>query len=139
MVNWFSGFWGTRKVKFRGLGVVFGVPALFVCAYFYPRLPFIADFPICAVRSFLNFPCPGCGLTTSFTELTHGRLLHSIDAHPLGIFIAAWLCYVFLREIIESVTGFRLRTILNQRQRDVILGTFLLALIFQWLVKLFLI
>lgn len=32
-------------------------------------------------------PCPGCGLTTSWTALLHGDLAFSFHAHPLGPFL----------------------------------------------------
>lgn len=40
--------------------------------------------PPCPSTIVLNRPCPGCGLTTSFTAIVHGQVARSIEAHPLG-------------------------------------------------------
>jgi hypothetical protein len=34
-------------------------------------------------------PCPGCGLTTSWTALLHGDFAGSFQAHPFGPFLYA--------------------------------------------------
>ena len=67
----------------EGWGVLLGVPALFLIAYLYPRLPILNDLQLCAVRRFLRFDCPGCGLKRSFIALAHGRIRESIDLHTL--------------------------------------------------------
>ena len=41
-------------------------------------------FPPCPSVLLLNRPCPGCGLTTSWTATVHGQLSQAIAAHPLG-------------------------------------------------------
>lgn len=51
--------------------------------------------PPCPSSLFFDRPCPGCGLTTSFTALLHGNLSLAFHAHPLGPFL-----YLFL-----AVTG----------------------------------
>ena len=54
-------------------------------------------FPPCPSALFLNRPCPGCGLTTSWTAFLHGQWSLAFHAHPLGpplyfLFTAgAWL------------------------------------------------
>jgi|GEM_PF-463869 len=40
--------------------------------------------PPCPSVLMFDRPCPGCGLTTSWTALLHGQLTHSFRAHPLG-------------------------------------------------------
>lgn len=40
--------------------------------------------PPCPSVLFLGRPCPGCGMTTSWTALLHGDLPASFAAHPLG-------------------------------------------------------
>ncbi|MBI5362573.1 MAG: DUF2752 domain-containing protein [Planctomycetes bacterium] len=44
--------------------------------------------PPCAPMELWNVPCPGCGVTTSFTLAAHGRLLASFVNQPLGAAIA---------------------------------------------------
>lgn len=40
--------------------------------------------PPCPSVLMFDRPCPGCGLTTSWTNLLHGRIADSFAAHPLG-------------------------------------------------------
>ncbi len=40
--------------------------------------------PPCPSAMVLNRPCPGCGLTTSFTATVHGHFIGAFVAHPLG-------------------------------------------------------
>src|SRR5438270_12571671 len=50
--------------------------------------------PPCPSVLLFNRPCPGCGLTTSFTAFIHGDLASAFHAHPLGpllyVGITAW-------------------------------------------------
>ena len=43
--------------------------------------------PPCPSVLLFNRPCPGCGLTTSFTAFIHGDFSQSFHAHPLGPFL----------------------------------------------------
>ena len=43
--------------------------------------------PPCPSVLLFHRPCPGCGLTTSFTALIHGNLPFAFHAHPLGPFL----------------------------------------------------
>jgi len=55
-------------------------------------------FPPCPSVLIFDRPCPGCGLTTSWSDLIHGHFGLAFEAHPLGpplylLFTAsAWLC-----------------------------------------------
>lgn len=40
--------------------------------------------PPCPSVLLFDRPCPGCGLTTSWTALIHGRFAEAFHAHPLG-------------------------------------------------------
>jgi len=40
--------------------------------------------PPCPSVLFFNRPCPGCGLTTSWTATIHGHFGDAFRAHPLG-------------------------------------------------------
>ena len=40
--------------------------------------------PPCGSVILFDRPCPGCGLTTSWTATIHGRLAEAFQAHPLG-------------------------------------------------------
>jgi uncharacterized protein DUF2752 len=43
-----------------------------------------AGVPICLFRYMTGLPCPGCGLTRSFSCILHGDFSHSYDFHPFG-------------------------------------------------------
>lgn len=43
--------------------------------------------PPCPSVLFFDKPCPGCGLTTSWTATIHGRIGEAFQAHPLGPFL----------------------------------------------------
>lgn len=40
--------------------------------------------PPCGSVMLFDRPCPGCGLTTSWTATLHGRFVEAFHAHPLG-------------------------------------------------------
>jgi hypothetical protein len=40
--------------------------------------------PSCPSVIFFGRPCPGCGLTTSFTATIHGHFREAFSAHPMG-------------------------------------------------------
>jgi hypothetical protein len=51
---------------------------------------------VCFFHRILAVPCPACGLTRSFTNLTHGRFEQAVAWHPFGpvlyaMFVAATL------------------------------------------------
>ncbi len=54
--------------------------------------------PPCPSVLMFGKPCPGCGLTTSFTATVHGQFIHAFQANPFGPFlylaftISAWVC-----------------------------------------------
>lgn len=66
--------------------------------------------PPCPTVLLFDRPCPGCGMTTSWTATVHGDLATAFHAHPLGpvtylIFtMTAWWA------LAGAVRGFRLRT-----------------------------
>lgn len=125
-----------RKISRQGWLVLTGVPALFLCAYVLALHPFLLKAPLCAVKMFLGLDCPGCGITRSLTQLTHAHLRESIRMHPLGIFLALWLCYMFLREIAALIRGKALPSLLSRKAKDVLIVIVTSALIGQWLIKL---
>ncbi len=121
----------------QGWYILLGIPALFICAFLLFLLPQVLNLPFCAVRSFLNIDCPGCGLTRSFAYLSHGQVRTSIDFHPLGIVIAAWLVYLFIRQLFFLILKKPLPYVFSQKGRDVILFGFLIAMLVYWVIKLF--
>ena len=66
--------------------------------------------PPCPSVVLFDRPCPGCGLTTSWTALLHGDLALSFHAHALGPFL-----YLGLTAFALSTFALALR---NRRWRD---------------------
>lgn len=71
--------------------------------------------PPCPSAFVMNRPCPGCGLTTSFTATVHGQFIEAFRAHQLGpilylLFTASALAcgYGFLRKLKFNSEGRRL-------------------------------
>ncbi|MFH1873590.1 MAG: DUF2752 domain-containing protein [Pseudomonadota bacterium] len=121
----------------QGWYILLGVPTLFICGYLLFLSPQILHLPFCAVRSFLDFDCPGCGLTRSIVFLSHGQIRASIDFHPLGVVIAVWLVYLFVRQLFAVVLKKSFPNLFSPKGRDIILFGFLIAMFVQWLVKIY--
>ncbi len=45
--------------------------------------------PPCMFEAYAHFPCPGCGLTTSFAHMAHGHVVDAFGAHLMGPFLFA--------------------------------------------------
>jgi len=62
--------------------------------------------PPCAFYFFTGFPCPFCGMTTSWTWAAHGQLMKSFITQPMGFvfFVSAILLSATLA--ILAVIGF---------------------------------
>lgn len=66
--------------------------------------------PPCPMVLFFHRPCPGCGLTTSWTALLHGNLPLAFQAHPLGPVLYALFTAVVLLGAYGWVKNLHLRT-----------------------------
>jgi hypothetical protein len=110
-----------------------GVPALFLTAFLMGIYPPVLKVPLCGVKLFIGLNCPGCGLTRSFAALMHGHLRESIDFHPLGVVIALWLAYMFLRSLFMVISGRPMRPLLSEKIRFFMFNVFLFALLTQWI------
>jgi hypothetical protein len=65
--------------------------------------------PPCPSVLLFDRPCPGCGLTTSWTAFVHGDFARSFHAHPLGPFL-----YLFFTvTALMALRGFILRLRMN--------------------------
>jgi hypothetical protein len=48
-----------------------------------------AGIPVCLFRYLTGLPCPGCGLTRSFSCILHGEFARGYDYHPFGFLLLA--------------------------------------------------
>lgn len=91
----------------------------------------------CPIKAMTGIPCPGCGITRSFTCISHGSLLESLYYHPIGwlYYIGfAFLLFVKIVEISQGKRGF------FNWNRPVIKTLFILliiAMVIAWFFKLY--
>lgn len=69
--------------------------------------------------------------------LMHGNLGASISVHPFGIIIALWFVYLFFSLFYSLVFGRALPRIFSDRQRDWLLGIFVVGMFVRWFVILY--
>ena len=63
--------------------------------------------PPCPSVLLFDRPCPGCGLTTSWTAFIHGNFVESFHAHPLGPFMYLGFTFVALACLYGNLKGKR--------------------------------
>jgi hypothetical protein len=66
--------------------------------------------PPCPSVLLFDRPCPGCGLTTSWTALVHGQLGMAFRAHPLGPIFYAFFTAGALLGMYGWIKNLRLQT-----------------------------
>lgn len=78
--------------------------------------------PPCPCVLIFGRPCPGCGLTTSFTNLIHGRFGDAFRAHPIGPILYAMFTLSAFACLYGWIKGKRFDT--NSRSFNYAMGTF---------------
>ncbi len=63
--------------------------------------------PPCPSVLLFDRPCPGCGLTTSWTSFLHGDIAASFKAHPLGMPMYLGFTFVALACLYGNIVGKR--------------------------------
>jgi hypothetical protein len=63
--------------------------------------------PPCPSVLLFDRPCPGCGLTTSWTSFLHGDIVMSFKAHPLGMVMYLGFTFVALACLYGNFIGKR--------------------------------
>lgn len=114
--------------------VLVGIPILFFIAYFYNDLPF-SNFEFCAVKRFLDIPCPGCGLTRSFAQLVHGNIIEALKFNVFGPVLAFIFIYIFIRRLLGLFLRRPIPVLFTHNQRYYITIGFVVLFIVQWMVK----
>ena len=68
--------------------------------------------PPCGSVVLFERPCPGCGMTTSFTHFVHGQFAESFQVHPFGFIgyivftVSAWVTlYAYLKQLSIDTSG----------------------------------
>jgi hypothetical protein len=94
----------SNPVQDRVVGVLIGPPAAVVLAIALRLEPNPAGVGThqqlglspCSVLSFTGWPCPMCGMTTTFAHLAHGHLIDGTLNQPFGLvlFSCAVLCAI---------------------------------------------
>jgi len=117
-------------------GFLILTPVFFLLGYLYSIIPNLSGIPLCGIKFLLHIDCPGCGLTTSVAALSHGHLMQSINAHPMGVVISAWFIYMFVRSAYIAIVRRPLARLLSPLGAEIVMHAFVVALIIQWVVKL---
>ena len=63
------------------------------------------SFPGCSFLANSGYPCPGCGFTTSFSAMAHGRIGRALGAHPFGVAAFALVVVIGLAGAAELASG----------------------------------
>jgi len=100
-----------RKLRLRG--AVLAAPclaALVLAAGLTPRRAGHGThedlgFPPCQFFMRTGYPCPSCGLTTSFAAMAHGRFVEAFLAHPFGVLFFVATALVALVGLAELLSG----------------------------------
>lgn len=66
--------------------------------------------PPCPSVLFFHRPCPGCGLTTSWTATIHGDLRAGFEAHPIGPVLYGVYAGAAVLSFVGWLRGKRLRS-----------------------------
>ena len=61
--------------------------------------------PSCGFYGATGYPCPSCGMTTSFTHAAHGHLLESFVTQPAGFILCILCSMLFLIGAWSVATG----------------------------------
>lgn len=86
------------KVKYM-LGAAFILAAPFLLLWVCPDMENQSS--LCPFMRWLEFPCPGCGLTKSLLCLGQGRFTSSWTYNPFGVVIELLAILIFLLEILD--------------------------------------
>jgi hypothetical protein len=137
------------RVWVRGalLGVALGLGAVFVTAcclnpYNEDGTPRRMEthrqlnLPPCSFKVATGFPCPSCGMTTSFALLMHGDPINSLRANAVGTLLAVFGLVVLPWSVASAVLHRPLFLRSLERAFTVVILTFLGLMILRWVIVL---
>lgn len=121
---------------FNGMHIlgVFGLLAVLLARFFpFERLPI----GLCSFKSMTGIPCPTCGMTTCFIQLTHGQFAAALRSSPLGVVVFGLAVMAAGYLIANRVLGWRaIRLELDRRDRIMLAVGAGLAILANWLYML---
>ena len=101
---------GVSKIRLRGAAVALPTAAvLLIALWLTPRSSGYGTheqlgLPPCTAMA-LGEPCPACGMTTSVSNMAHGRPAEAFEAHPFGIIFFIAVLVSFVAGTIELIFG----------------------------------
>jgi hypothetical protein len=105
----------TFEVIFSPFARVFAPLALALSAVLPPDGTGI---DLCLVHRVLGVPCPACGLTRSFTSLTHARFEQAVVFHPFGPVLYAMFVLAALYGVLPSRVRDRIVALAAEREPE---------------------
>jgi hypothetical protein len=92
--------------------------------------------PACRTIEWWGVPCPGCGVTTAFTLVAHGRILAALATQPFGALLGIGVPLVALWAWMQHLRGRDLRRETARALRPTLVAALTLAFVGAWLYKL---
>jgi hypothetical protein len=92
--------------------------------------------PPCTFYLLTGLPCPSCGMTTSFSFLAHGDVPNSMRANAVGTLLAAFLVIMLPWSLASAIRGRPLGIHSLERALTIVVGAFMLLLLFRWVLVL---
>ena len=77
-----------------------------------------AGVPICLFRYLTGLPCPGCGLTRSFSCILHGEFERGYEYHPFGYFLLPLFIMVAITVFLPARFKLRLQELFRFHQAN---------------------
>jgi hypothetical protein len=78
-------------------------------------------FPPCTFYVLTKLPCPGCGLTTSFSHLAHLQFVKAFKVHPFGPILFAAVLLMIVQKVIVLCTGYSISLRLSVKAESIII------------------
>jgi hypothetical protein len=97
----------------RWIGVLTSIPAAAVLII--ALLEIQVTQPYCGIKTRTGYPCPTCGMTTSFRALARGDVSGAFAAHPFGPALLAVTALVAVAGAIQAIADRRVFAALGIR------------------------
>jgi hypothetical protein len=75
--------------------------------------------PLCYFRNLFQLPCPGCGLTRSFTNVAHLRFADAFHYHPFGLVLFPLMLAVVVVSLLPRARRETVAAWLDHREKSV--------------------